>query len=256
MKIHWIEDGQLAAGGIPVNRADMESLRAQGVRAVISLTEHPLTLFDEINASTLTELGLDYLHVPIDDHTAPTVAQVSQVAQYIDRMKAHNTPIYLHCAAGIGRTGTMLHAYYLVTGEDFDVVQTRVRTAKPSSQFIMLSNAQQHFLYELSRQFKPATQIIETVYFQVLPGKEAEFETAFAEVAEALQQSATHHALHQAVETPGQYLLLIHWRDGRVRFEKLEVATQLEAYLLDSPLVEPYRTVKTKGKSEHEQDTG
>jgi protein-tyrosine phosphatase len=61
-------------------------------------------------------------------------------------MKAQGKPILLHCHAGSGRTGTMLHAYYLAEGLDLAEAKIKVRTRKPSSQFFMLSDAQKAFL--------------------------------------------------------------------------------------------------------------
>lgn len=42
-KFDWIVPNVLAAGPIPSSIAEINKLHAEGIRAIISLTEHPLT---------------------------------------------------------------------------------------------------------------------------------------------------------------------------------------------------------------------
>jgi len=49
MKISWIEPDVLAASAIPIDAKDLQSLHDQGVRAIISLTEQPVTSFKSIS---------------------------------------------------------------------------------------------------------------------------------------------------------------------------------------------------------------
>ena len=151
MKINWIEPGALAASGIPLGVKDLQSLYEQGVRAIVSLTEHPLTVQKEITPQVLTEIDLTCLHKPIVDQEPPDMATVRETAQFINQMKAQDQPVLLHCHAGIGRTGTMLHAYYLAEGLSLEEAMAKVKAGKPTSQFIMLSDTQKGFLEDFAR---------------------------------------------------------------------------------------------------------
>lgn len=146
MKINWVEPGVLAASGIPLGVKDLQSLREQGIRAIVTLTEHPLTAQEEITPQVLDKMGLICLHAPVVDQYPPDEATVWKAAQFVDRMKAQNKPVLFHCHAGIGRTGTILHAYYLAEGLSLDEAKVKVKAAKPASQFFMLSDDQRKFL--------------------------------------------------------------------------------------------------------------
>jgi atypical dual specificity phosphatase len=150
MKIDWIEPGVVAAGGIPLGVKDLQSLYEQGIRAIVTLTEHPLTSQAEITTQVLSEIGLTCLHAPIVDQCSPDVTTMREATRFIKRMKAQGCPVLLHCHAGVGRTGTMLHAYYLAEGLSLQDAKAKVRMAKPSSQFFMLSDAQKEFLEDLA----------------------------------------------------------------------------------------------------------
>lgn len=146
MKIEWIEKDTLAASGIPLGEKDLRSLSDQGIRAIVSLTEHPLTIQAAIDPAMLDEIGLTYLHVPIPDQYPPNSETMWQTIRFISQMKAQHRPTLIHCHAGIGRTGTVIHAYYLAQGLSLEEVKAKVKKLKPSSQFLMLSDQQKTFL--------------------------------------------------------------------------------------------------------------
>lgn len=146
MKIDWIEPGILAAGGIPLGTSDLQSLREQGIEAIITLTEHALTTQSGITPRLLDEMGLTCLHAPIVDQYPPDLATMRRIVEFIYRMKMLGKPVFVHCHAGVGRTGTVLHAYYLTTGLSLEAAKAQVKARKFTSQFLMLSEAQRAFL--------------------------------------------------------------------------------------------------------------
>lgn len=156
MRIEWIEAGALAAGGIPVTLSDLESLHAEGIRAIVTLTELPLTEQRGITYQRLARYGIIPYHFPIYDQRPPT-ANVRAVINFIGNMKAEGRPLYVHCRAGVGRTGTILHAYYLLNGLSLEEAKAKVKAAKLSSQFLLLSPKQQAYLERLAHELMPPT---------------------------------------------------------------------------------------------------
>lgn len=153
MKFDWIEPDVLAASGTPITSGDLQSLREQGIGAIVSLTEHPLTIRKTIQTETFTHLGLEYLHAPIPDGFPPDFSTARQIIQFIDQMAAQGRSTFIHCQAGIGRTGTLLHAYFLAHGATLAMAQEKVRTGRPGCNFVNLSESQRAFLMEFARSF-------------------------------------------------------------------------------------------------------
>ncbi len=54
----------------------------------------------------LQKAGISYLHLPVVDFTAPTIAQLTSAADFF--RAATNTGTLVHCGYGYGRTGTFV----------------------------------------------------------------------------------------------------------------------------------------------------
>jgi protein tyrosine phosphatase len=70
------------------------------------------------------------------------------ILQLIDQMKADGRPIFIHCHAGVGRPGTILHLYFLAQGFSLDEAKAKVKTARP--QCTLLSEKQRAFLADFA----------------------------------------------------------------------------------------------------------
>jgi atypical dual specificity phosphatase len=88
-------------------RYDLEALRSVGVTRLISLTE---PAFD---ASLAHEFGIRCLTSPMPDMAPPTLPQGVALCETIDLALAAKEVVAVHCLAGLGRTGTVLTAYWL-----------------------------------------------------------------------------------------------------------------------------------------------
>lgn len=144
VKISWIEPGLLAASGIPIDAKDIHALHQQGIRAILSLTEQPLWSQRQITPELFAELDIHYCHVPIPDHHPPSSEQAIQIMHSIKNMADQQRPLLIHCHAGVGRTGTILHLYYLSQGYTYEAAYAEVKRKR--IQCILLSDAQKQFL--------------------------------------------------------------------------------------------------------------
>lgn len=124
----WIVEGELAAMPLPGrSRAlarDAEFLRSRGVRTVISLTS-AVPPFED---GTFRQV-----HIPVTDFTAPTLAQMIEFVQVVSDSTARGEPVAVHCAAGLGRSGTMAAVYLVARGASADAAIARLRELRPGS---------------------------------------------------------------------------------------------------------------------------
>jgi len=83
-------------------------------------------------------------------HYPPDLAQAKQILQFIDQMKTKNRMTFIHCHAGVGRTGTMLHAYFL--GQGLTLEEAKAQVKKHRIQCTLLSDEQKAFLKEFANE--------------------------------------------------------------------------------------------------------
>jgi protein-tyrosine phosphatase len=152
MDISWIEPNVLAAGSIPVEEKDILDLHGQNVRAILTLTERPITSLREITPGLLESLDITCLHVPIPDQFPPNLEQARRILKFIEEMKSQGRPVFAHCQTGIGRTGTILHLYYLAQGLTFEEANAKVHAKR--IQCILLTDLQTEFLKEFAQLLK------------------------------------------------------------------------------------------------------
>jgi atypical dual specificity phosphatase len=107
----WLLPGQLAGTPWPgvVHGAayDLQALQSVGVTRLVSLTEEP---FDPALSQPY---GIDCLSYPMPDMHPPTREQALAICGQIDRLLGAGEVVAVHCRAGLGRTGTVLAAYWL-----------------------------------------------------------------------------------------------------------------------------------------------
>lgn len=139
-KLWWILPNQLV--GMPQPQVDdLSALHNTGVKAIISLLE------DEIGLDTYTKNNFKSKWIPIADDSAPTLKQVSDLVEYIDKQLDQNCPVAIHCKGGKGRTGTMLAAYLISKGTSYEDTMNQINEAKPNA---IKKEFQINFLKKLS----------------------------------------------------------------------------------------------------------
>jgi protein-tyrosine phosphatase len=103
-------DDRLWRGAAPTS-AGLEALAANGVTTVIDLRAEDDLQVDE---ARFARLGLRRVHLPMRDGQSPTD---EQVATFLAAVEGSEGRAFLHCGAGVGRTGTMSAAYLVSTGQ-------------------------------------------------------------------------------------------------------------------------------------------
>jgi atypical dual specificity phosphatase len=97
-------DEHVSGSAAPMSKREVDWLRnKKGIKAVLSLTESPIR-------KEWVE-GLVYKNVPIKDHAAPTLDQLRESVGFLISQSNLKQAVVVHCAAGKGRTGTVLAAY-------------------------------------------------------------------------------------------------------------------------------------------------
>jgi len=117
----WLIEGRVGGMGRPRDE-DAAWLREQGVTAIVSLTESAPELDD-----------IEVMHVPVPDMTSPTLDQVQEAVDYMNRIVGAGGSVVAHCGAGMGRTGTVLAAYLVRHGMTPELAIEAVRALRPGS---------------------------------------------------------------------------------------------------------------------------
>jgi len=117
---YWVEPGRILAGEHPdagsdaATRTRLAALLAAGVRSFIDLTE-PRELQ---GYRALLPPDIAYENFPLPDHSVPHSAQqMREVQNALERLLANSAAVYVHCRAGIGRTGMTIGCYLREQGE-------------------------------------------------------------------------------------------------------------------------------------------
>jgi protein tyrosine phosphatase (PTP) superfamily phosphohydrolase (DUF442 family) len=120
-------DDRLWRGGAPATEG-YEALAGAGVRTVIDLRAEAST---DADARMLRRLGVDLVRIPIRDGQAPTTEQVAAFLKTVDESSGK---VFVHCGAGVGRTGTMAAAYLVRSGSasPFQALARNLAVGPPS----------------------------------------------------------------------------------------------------------------------------
>jgi len=131
---YWVRPGQLLAGEYPgsISRAEamerVQKLLNAGVTSFVDLTEDgELPAYDNL-LRELTEQHVRYRRFGILDHSVPdSPAHMIKILDFIDAELAAGQCVYVHCHAGIGRTGTTVGCHLIRGGLASDAALDRLQ---------------------------------------------------------------------------------------------------------------------------------
>jgi atypical dual specificity phosphatase len=107
--------------------ADAAFLEENGITLVVTLTEAPLP------GPPFSSRGIALLHLPVRDFSAPTTDQIGRFVARTSSAIGAGGRVAVHCAYGMGRTGTFLAAYLVHTGLSSRDAIAEVRRLRPGS---------------------------------------------------------------------------------------------------------------------------
>jgi atypical dual specificity phosphatase len=102
MNFSFIDD-YVSGSARPFSLSEVNWMKRNGIQSILSLTEEP------ISKNWID--GIDYKNAPIANHAIPTDFQLRESVDFLISEREQNHKTDVHCAAGKGRTGTVLAAY-------------------------------------------------------------------------------------------------------------------------------------------------
>lgn len=116
---YWVVPGSLLAGEYPIaegpeaTRQRLRQILRAGIDAFVDLTQ----LGERPEYKSMLPGHVHYLRSPIIDMQIPTdPAQMRAIQIHLRAMLGSGRRIYVHCRAGIGRTGTVIGCYLAEQG--------------------------------------------------------------------------------------------------------------------------------------------
>lgn len=102
-------NGSLYRGGQP-RKGGLQQLKQLGVKTIVNLRDDD----DRARAEKgeAESLGLRYFNIPLSNFGRPSDSQVDQVLKLIEGQE--NQPLFIHCARGSDRTGTVVAIYRIM----------------------------------------------------------------------------------------------------------------------------------------------
>jgi len=107
---------------------DYKSLAAMGIKTIVDLRNDP-TDYEKANAEAV---GIKYINIPMSGWKSPKDADVDRVVSILN--DESNGKVYVHCKAGIHRTGITGAVYRMEKyGWDYDKAYTEMKNYNFSS---------------------------------------------------------------------------------------------------------------------------
>jgi atypical dual specificity phosphatase len=130
----WVIDNKLAGSGTPMTSEQYRWLIKNNIKSIVTVREFPLPQKWLVDNEKETIIN-DYKFVYVKDYGVPSLEVLDNIVDYINiKITKEKKPLVVHCAAGKGRTGTILAAYLLkqdnISSQD---AIKKIRSLRPGS---------------------------------------------------------------------------------------------------------------------------
>ncbi len=125
----WVSDS-IAVGYAPMSYAELDSIKAGGIDAIVNLCAEFSDLHELEEAS-----GFEVYYLPIWDEDIPSMEDMEDALSWLDEAVYLGKKILVHCRHGIGRTGTFITSYMIRKGISLKAASKKLKSSKanPSS---------------------------------------------------------------------------------------------------------------------------
>jgi protein-tyrosine phosphatase len=120
-QLTWITE-YLAVGYAPMSHIELESIKEQGIDAIVNLCAEFCDLHEIEEKS-----GFEVYYLPIPDEHAPDMEEMENALAWLDEAIYLGKKILIHCRHGIGRTGTFVTSYLLRRGLGLKVASKKMK---------------------------------------------------------------------------------------------------------------------------------
>ena len=104
---------------------DAAFLKGLGIRAVLDMRQE-----GRGEGQVLAKEGMPYERLPVQDHYAPTLAQLDEAVRFIRSFADHGQDVFVHCHVGQGRSPTAGMAYLIAQGRSLGEALAQLETAR------------------------------------------------------------------------------------------------------------------------------
>lgn len=120
----------IAVGYAPMSYKELDSIKDQGIDAIVNLCAEFSDLHDIETSS-----GFEVCYLPIWDEDIPKIKDLEKALAWFDEALYLGKKILVHCRHGIGRTGTFVTSYMIRKGLTLKAASKRLKSssANPSN---------------------------------------------------------------------------------------------------------------------------